>query len=161
VDINFFCDFFRAAAFRRQAVAPLVFAAINFLRALPLSMPLFFFACLRVGAPCVGINFLVHTFARVVAGGFHFECNSGVIAELLGSFPGVPREAKSRNNVRVNAVLKRELQKTLAKVRFLKKNISPGTHNKAFFEKKTLLRQFVRPCSNETQNETKKQSKTI
>jgi len=57
--------------------------------------------------------------------------------------------------------LKRKLQKPLAKVKFLKKKINPGTHNKAFFEKKVLLRQFVRPCSNETQNETIKQSKTI
>jgi len=68
---------------------------------------------------------------------------------------------KCRNNRGENAFLKRKLQKPLAKVKFLKKKINPGTHNKAFLEKKVLLRQFVRPCSNETQNETIKQSKTI
>ena len=43
-----------------------------------------FFALLRVGAPCVGINFLVDAFVHVAAGSFHLECNCGVIAELLG-----------------------------------------------------------------------------
>jgi hypothetical protein len=43
------------------------------------------------------------------------------------------RKAKCRNNVRVEAILKRKLQKTLAKVKFL---TAPGPITEPFLKKK-------------------------